>query len=566
MQELEKFKLALSKARSAVYSWDTQTGEITWSGRLEDVFPTGTLPNLSTTKSFTDSILPEDRQKFTTSLETSIRAGGDYRRLYRIKTQDGHLTTIRDRGTVRREDGHTICIGTITSNERPEIVKTQPLSHISQQRQYFMHAQYESLLFRARTAEAFDNAKLHHRNSVLMKISIDNLSMLMTWYTPDFADRIMDALKIHLSSILREGDTICRIAIDQFGIILNNHSQTEAELVIDRILRRIQLYSNPSFEEPIHLRCSIGTVHFPIHAENAEDALNKAYLALSSAKSKAAEFYVDYQDAKKEHLDSREEVGQLNYLQSAFRQGKIHMAYQPLVDTRTGGIYSYECLLRMEDEDGAIRSAGNLIPVAEKMGVIDVIDGYVLERIIEELANHPDATLGFNISNMTTDDPKWLKTCTQLLQDPNIASRLIVEITETAAQHDMRQTAYFVAALQSLGVKVALDDFGAGYTSFRQLKSLSVDIVKIDGAYVRGIAENSENLIFIKALLDFNHSYGVETVAECVETGEEAKLLMNLGVDYLQGYYFGHPSTIRPWEQDDQSKQVNQNRIEKVIT
>ncbi|MCB2082008.1 MAG: EAL domain-containing protein, partial [Rickettsiales bacterium] len=128
------------------------------------------------------------------------------------------------------------------------------------------------------------------------------------------------------------------------------------------------------------------------------------------------------------------------------------------------------------------------------------------------------------------------------------ARRLVVEITETAAQRDLRQTAYFVAALQSLGCKVALDDFGAGYTSFRQLKSLSVDIVKIDGSYIRNLTANSENQLFIKTLLDFNHSYGLKTVAECVESGDVAKMLMDMHVDYMQGYYFGKVELQPPWK------------------
>ena len=128
--------------------------------------------------------------------------------------------------------------------------------------------------------------------------------------------------------------------------------------------------------------------------------------------------------------------------------------------------------------------------------------------------------------------------------------RLIVEITETATQLDMRRTAYFVATIQSLGGLVALDDFGSGYTSFRQLKSLSVDMVKIDGAFVRDLVDNADNRFFVKTLLDFTNGFGLKAVAEFVETGEIAKMLMELGVEYMQGYYFGKPENVRGWIDD----------------
>jgi len=122
-----------------------------------------------------------------------------------------------------------------------------------------------------------------------------------------------------------------------------------------------------------------------------------------------------------------------------------------------------------------------------------------------------------------------------------------VEITETAAHRDLRKAAYFVAAIQSVGGCVALDDFGSGYTSFRQLKSLSVDLVKIDGAFVKDIAQNADSRFFVKTLLEFSHGFGLHAVAEFVENGEIAKILMELGVDYMQGYYFGKRENHRSW-------------------
>ena len=177
-----------------------------------------------------------------------------------------------------------------------------------------------------------------------------------------------------------------------------------------------------------------------------------------------------------------------------------------------------------------------------------MIDHMVLDMVIKELELAPQLVLAFNVSNLTTENAHWLQHFRDLLKDrPHIANRLIVEITETAAQRDLRRTAYFVASVQEMGCQVALDDFGSGYTSFRQLKSLSVDTIKIDGAFIRDLADNKDNRFFVKTLLDFTKGFGLKSVAEYVENGETAKMLMELGIDAMQGYYFGKPENFRSW-------------------
>ena len=133
-------------------------------------------------------------------------------------------------------------------------------------------------------------------------------------------------------------------------------------------------------------------------------------------------------------------------------------------------------------------------------------------------------------------------------------ARLIFEITETAVHGDLKHSARFCAEVQALGCMVALDDFGSGYTSFRQLKTLSIDFVKIDGAFIRDLTDNADSRLFVKTMLDFIRGFGLKSVAEFVENGEIAKMLMELGVDYLQGYYFGKPENHRSWLSEGEYK------------
>lgn len=548
MQELEKLKLAIEKAGNAVYEWDVDKDKITWSGDIHNILGLDKKVKLDSKEQFTQFLHKQDKEKYLTSLKSCLSAGGDYNKTYRLCPSEKKVVQIWDRGTLVKSGKKRYLIGIINRNEQKvDFGALDPVLSNKVSTEFYSASEYFNGEFRDKLIKEFKLAEKSKKNSVLLKISIDNLPMMMTWYTLEFAERIMSSLEIEIKKLIRKEDTVSRISLNQFGVILRNHSKGEADLVIDRILRHIQLYKNPSFDEPIHLRTSIGSVSFPGNASNADDALNKSYLALSSAKNRTSEFHCDYEDAKRDFMNTKDQIAQIHYMQNAFRENRMQLAYQPLVECGTGHVNKYECLLRIQNEDRRITSAGHFIPIAEKMGVIDMVDRFVMETVIEELKQNPEISLSFNVSNMTTDNPKWLKMCTKLLQDSSVASRVIVEVTETAAHRDMRQTAYFVAALQSLGCKVALDDFGAGYTSFRQLKSLSMDMVKIDGSYITNLAESSENFLFIKTLLNFNHSYGLETVAECVESGEIAKILIDLGIDYMQGYYFGKPDVARPW-------------------
>ncbi len=184
----------------------------------------------------------------------------------------------------------------------------------------------------------------------------------------------------------------------------------------------------------------------------------------------------------------------------------------------------------------------------EKLGYIRLIDRYVLERAVAETAAHPGICLGFNISGFTATDRAWLRGATAILQGAReVASRLVVEITETAALHDLEESAGFVVTLRELGCRIALDDFGAGFTSLRHLQALAIDTVKIDGSFVRNLTEKAENQVFLRHLVGLAKSLNLLTVAECVETAEQAAMLRREGVHFLQGYYYGAPSMEPPW-------------------
>lgn len=385
-----------------------------------------------------------------------------------------------------------------------------------------------------------------HTSGTLLVISITNFSMIINAYGHDTSEIVMHDLTKIIEAMIGPNDTVERLQRDQLGVILANSYPEDATIISQRIHTAIQNFGRDNFATAsLYIIGTIGMITFPLDTTSAQDALDKAYVAVGGLQSTPLR---TLEMTRQEADQCRQQMGLANYLFKAYKEKRLRLAYQPVIESKTGKTVHYEALLRLVNQTGAISSAGALIPIAEKMGLIDIIDTMVMERVIDELRNAPDVSLAFNVSNLTTENAAWLDSLGQKLKEtPEIASRLIVEITETAVHRDLRRTAYFVASLQSMGCQVALDDFGSGYTSFRQLKALSVDMVKIDGVFVKDIAESSDNRFFVKTLLDFAQGFGLTTVAEFVETGEITKVLMDLGVDYMQGYYFGKPANHRVW-------------------
>jgi EAL domain-containing protein (putative c-di-GMP-specific phosphodiesterase class I) len=247
---------------------------------------------------------------------------------------------------------------------------------------------------------------------------------------------------------------------------------------------------------------------------------------------------------------------------AALRHDRLLFAFQPVVCATTGKVDYFECLLRMREENGEIVAGGDFIATVEHLGLIGVVDRVVLEKAVQELDTHPQVKLGFNVSGLTACDRPWLRAFMSVLRSrPELARRIIVEITETAALYDIEETIRFVDTLRHAGCRVALDDFGAGHTTLRHLQTLAVDTVKIDGSFIQNFANSPENRILLRHLLALTNGFGLRTVAECVESAEDAELLRAEGIAYLQGYHIGPPTIERPWLTNTAARVREQSKI-----
>ena len=229
-------------------------------------------------------------------------------------------------------------------------------------------------------------------------------------------------------------------------------------------------------------------------------------------------------------------------LAQALAERRMCLFRQPIVSSHDQRVVRWECLSRLITVEGQIVSPVEFIPAAEAAGLVGELDIETLNLALASLKRESDVHLAINVSAATIADHHAKDAYQALLASArDLAPRLTVEITETIAIHDIDAAAHFGHAIRGTGARLALDDFGEGHTSFRSLRALPLDEIKIDGAYVANIHDRADNQAFVAAIDRLARDLGMDTVAERVETAEEADILKSIGVSGLQGYFYGKP-------------------------
>lgn len=313
------------------------------------------------------------------------------------------------------------------------------------------------------------------------------------------------------------------------------HSYLDRRIIYS-IYSQIQHYIDQDFPER-YLQCRMASISFPQREFSKIGNLLSA-LAYGMLQAGSDIYYYNYDHQPIDIEKLRENNCKLTILRQALQDQQAYFAYQPVVNGRTGSVAYHECLLRVPNAHDPYIPIGAIIEQAENKGFASSIDFAVMQMVAAELKKDQGAILSVNISNIGVSDPYLLKRIENLLQKEQIANRLIIEITETSLNRDIVNTRKFVNSLHQYGCKFALDDFGSGFTSFKQLADLPIDVVKIDGSYIRGLSNDVESKYFVEAMIKLARSLGRETVAEFVENSKIAEILIELEIDFMQGNFF----------------------------
>ncbi len=356
-----------------------------------------------------------------------------------------------------------------------------------------------------------------------------------------------------MRTILRENDALLQEDEERFFIILPGVNDTTAVSVarrlrgaIDKIAGSESMYCLPRDTFAAGHHVLVGLAMFDGES-SPEAVVDQAYASM--LQSGSGESVMAYAAETTLRLAGDEIVPTEDFIRAALDDDRIEVAFQPVVDTHARTVLLYESLMRLRTADGVIVPPADFLPAAERSGLIRALDYRVLELVITHLCALRETgrmeSLSVNLSGVHFGSRELQDRIRAILRegaiDPN---KLVFEITETAALHDLDEARRFIVNLKDLGCRFSLDDFGAGYASFHYLRQLPVDYIKIDGAFVGGLAHTATDRFFVKAIVDLAKGLGVGTIAEYVGDEATLQLLRHYGVDYAQGYFIGPPGPI----------------------
>lgn len=399
---------------------------------------------------------------------------------------------------------------------------------------------------------AHEAPKEHEDMGYVLAVGIDRLGFYNETLGTAVADGIIAATGERLRDILGAAAIVHRVGGDVFGVLMRSAPSSEMPAVAAHILSSFRDVPLRVDGQCVRVGVSIGgaargAAQGPNGAIDPALLISRAESALRTAKDAGRGRFVAYAQAACQTATYARTMATGNAFLAALQGQRLGLAFQQVVDARTGRVAFHEALIRMVEEDGTVRRAADFIPAVEELGLVRMLDQAAIQMVIRELTMFPDLRLSANVSHDSLTDMTWLRGVVAALRDrPDVARRLIVEITESAVMRDLAQTDRIVKTLKDLGCRVALDDFGAGHTAFSQIQALKVDIVKIDQSFIRRMHQDNNHL-FIRALQALADGINIETVGEGAETAEEARILTADGVHHIQGYVHGVPAMERLW-------------------
>jgi diguanylate cyclase (GGDEF)-like protein len=544
--DAERLRLALSGAGEAAFDWTIADDRLAWSGigSVLRFYPEA--EGWGTGEQFCRFLNPIARGKLLALIEERSPADPCFSLEFESARPD-RREWFELRGT--RVPDPTGCAQRVVGVLRPvteQKTLVNRLSYLANCDELTGHLNRTRL--REELSRVIQRADAEGRPCGYAVAAIDGLAVINETYGFDVADEVIVATGQRLARTLRGSDIIGRTAGNKFGIILAECSEEEMSLVAERLQAAVRLGVVETLAGPVSATISIGAVWLPAGASTSQEAMLRAEEALEHAKSKGRNGFAAFAKSAQRESSRRKLMSIADDIMAGLDHNRLVLAYQPIVASDTRQPKYYEALVRMTRKDGSMMNAGEFIPAAETLGLVHLIDRRALEVAVEELHAHPKLNVSINVSGTTANDGSWLQSFIAYIRENRaVAERMTVELTETAALYAFEENARFVTRLRDLGCKVAIDDFGAGYTSFRNLHMLRFDIVKIDGSYIQGVSKNPDNQLFVRTLLGLAQNFGIATVAEWVDNDEDAQVLSALGVDYFQGFYFGKPETCPAW-------------------
>lgn len=542
---IERHNLALQAAKIGIWSWDLMSNKISWDDNMHDLFGIELGSFSGKQRDFLNYMLHEDREEQLEIGKKYYQEGGTFDTKFRILRPDGETRVIINRGeSTKNSQGIVTNVVGVCWDVTENFALSAKIEHQA------LHDPLTGLLNRfemqQRLQELLNSKEDDPTENTFCYFDLDRFKVVNDTCGHDAGDELLRRVSEHLKPYITEKDTFARMGSDEFALILTNCSNDEARKVADTLLQAIQNFHFEWGGKVFDISLSMALV--PISTEKSvSEILGTADVSLSAAKDAGRGRIHEYRPHDSTVIRRHDEMNWVLQLEDALRSDRFQLNFQPiqpLQDESENNLY-YEVLLRVIDDNGKVISPHELLNAAEQFDMATRVDTWVVNALFDWLKKHPDHVeklnlCSINLSGASIGDINFLTFLKDKLQEPEIpASKLSFEVTENAAIKNISKAREFINTIKKFGCKFALDDFGSGHSSFAYLKDLPVDILKIDGMFVKGIHLEPVNYAMVKAINDVGQIMKMKTIAEYVENEDIFNELKKIGVDYGQGYYFG---------------------------
>ncbi|WP_187360071.1 EAL domain-containing protein [Chitinolyticbacter meiyuanensis] len=408
---------------------------------------------------------------------------------------------------------------------------------------------YNRHRFQQELERMVSEADRRQASMALLFFDLDEFKHVNDTFGHGIGDELLKAIAREIGGQVRRHEVLSRLGGDEFAILVPDCTEFEVGKLAERIVASVSQIQFNIDGHVLRPSSSVGVAMFPQHANNAAELVAHADSAMYQAKSAGKSTWRLYRPDADLSRSALTRLSWKDRIVEALETDGFELHFQGIYDAKTRELVHLEALLRMKDvqNPGSLVMPGHFIPHAEKTGKIVDIDRWVIKRTIELLALRPEVSIAINVSGRSFDEPELPEFINRLLilhrVDPR---RLLVELTETAAVSDLSDAQRFIDALRATGCTVCLDDFGNGFASFAYLKQLKADILKIDGFFVRDLPNDRDSQVFVRGMVDMAHAMDKTTIAEFVENETIYNMLVEFGVDLVQGYYLDKPHRDHP--------------------
>ena len=402
--------------------------------------------------------------------------------------------------------------------------------------------------FEQRIHTALTSASTFDRQHALLYLDLDQFKLVNDTCGHHAGDELLRQLASMLGGTLRNRDTLARMGGDEFAVLLENCSLTQAEQIADKLHELVQEFRFSYDEKVFKIGVSIGVVPITNKTKDLASLLSDADAACYAAKESGRNRVQIHSPDDKELEYKRREMHWVGRINKAIDENRFRLYFQSIQPLKGEEAQRWEVLLRLVDEDENLVPPGVFLPAAERYGLIQSLDRWVLARVIHELGKCPPGrrpVVSVNLSGSSIVNPRFFNYALELIkQNLDVADRICFEITETTAITNFSAAQDFMRNMKRSGCLFALDDFGTGMSSFGYLKNLPVDFLKIDGVFVKDILHDQIDLFMVESINRIGALMNIKTIAEFAETEAIVERLVQIGVDYAQGFGIGRPIAL----------------------